>query len=149
MKHQRVRVSFKFQLSPDSRLSNDHILNISRELLSQLGYNNQIICTTKTLKKGKKKVDRRKTRHMLSSSRPPFKKTETFSIFFFFFFFTLLHSFLSIRQKSSLHQQVARGRRQLHRSLPIRTDHHPSPVVREQLAFFLAKNTSVRAWRLP
>ena len=106
------------------------ILNIQRVVIST---------TTTKLLRGRKRKKRKDETHALLS-RPRFKKTEAFSIFFSPFFFTLLHSFLSTRQKSSLHR-VARGRRQLHRSLPIRTDHHPSPVVREQPAFFLARRT--------
>lgn len=106
------------------------ILNIQRVVIST---------TTTKLLRGRKRKKRKDETHAILS-RPRFKKTEAFSIFFSPFFFTLLHSFLSTRQKSSLHR-VARGRRQLHRSLPIRTDHHPSPVVREQPAFFLARRT--------
>lgn len=44
---------------------------------------------------------------------------------------------------------VPRFCRQLLRSLPIRADHHPSPVVHEQVAFFSVENTSLWAWRMP
>lgn len=77
---------------------------------------------------------------MLSSLDHDSRKPRLFP---YFFPPSSLHFFIPfflLRQKSSLHR-VARGRRQLHRSLPIRTDHHPSPVVREQPAFFLARRT--------